>query len=201
MPRKTCGLCGESKPASEFYKKPDVKDGLAWACKPCLRIYVRTRYGAKFRRRPLLPDGHKFCPACKRVLLREAFDGNEGRRDKLQVYCRECWPQYMAKWRKTPVGREVGAVRQRRTQRQAGWLDANRRKIYARMLTRLAIMFGYLVEQPCEVKGCTTTPVEAHHTQYEKPLDGLRWFCSLHHRLVGHAGNFGGGRPRKRPTP
>lgn len=45
---------------------------------------------------------------------------------------------------------------------------------------RTAKMRGDLVPQPCEV--CKRLRhVEAHHDDYERPLD-VRWFCRYHHR-------------------
>ena len=40
---KTCTLCGEVKPLSEFYKAPGCKDGLANQCKPCVKARARIR--------------------------------------------------------------------------------------------------------------------------------------------------------------
>ena len=37
---------------------------------------------------------------------------------------------------------------------------------------------GKLVPQPCEV--CSLEPAQAHHDDYEKPLD-VRWLCVKHH--------------------
>lgn len=40
---KTCRGCGETKPLSEFYRKPDMKDGLAGACKICAKAAQKKR--------------------------------------------------------------------------------------------------------------------------------------------------------------
>ncbi len=44
-----------------------------------------------------------------------------------------------------------------------------------------AIKYGKLVREPCEECGKVET-VEAHHDDYEKPLD-VRWLCKHHHNL------------------
>lgn len=37
---KTCSMCKEEKPVSEFYKNKSRKDGLSYRCKPCQKSYV-----------------------------------------------------------------------------------------------------------------------------------------------------------------
>lgn len=46
---------------------------------------------------------------------------------------------------------------------------------------RTAVKYGKLEKQPCEVCG-TTKNVDAHHDDYEKPLE-VRWLCKSHHKL------------------
>jgi hypothetical protein len=45
------------------------------------------------------------------------------------------------------------------------------------------IRAGRLHRKACEV--CGEPKTQAHHDDYEKPLD-VRWFCFRHHREVGH---------------
>lgn len=49
----------------------------------------------------------------------------------------------------------------------------------ARAETIRAIREGVLTRQPCET--CSAEPTEAHHDDYEKPLD-VRWLCKSCHR-------------------
>lgn len=58
----------------------------------------------------------------------------------------------------------------------------------ARRLTIAAIKRGELTRQPCEVCGAIRN-IQAHHDDYQKPLD-VRWLCISHHRKLH-------GSPRK----
>ena len=49
----------------------------------------------------------------------------------------------------------------------------------ARSIVRYAIYTGKIVKQPCEI--CGVEPAEAHHDDYNKPLE-VRWLCSSHHK-------------------
>jgi hypothetical protein len=50
----------------------------------------------------------------------------------------------------------------------------------ARNLVGLHIRTGRLIPKPCEICG-TDLQIEAHHDDYDKPLD-VRWLCRHHHR-------------------
>lgn len=178
---KTCRVCKTAKPLAEFYAHPNTSDRRAGICKACQRAYIQARYN---RKRPVWPDGQKRCPRCRRVLLLEAFASDAARPDGRQAYCKECWPEYQRYWRKRP---EAGFAATEKTKRQQK-TPVGALKQRARLLTSLAAQFGYLTRQPCEV--CGSPETEAHHTQYEKPLDGLRWFCAKHHLEVGHGGRW-----------
>jgi hypothetical protein len=43
---KFCKHCGEHKPETDFHKKAQAKDGLAWWCKTCHQKSMRDRYHA-----------------------------------------------------------------------------------------------------------------------------------------------------------
>ena len=49
----------------------------------------------------------------------------------------------------------------------------------AHLIARKAIKDGKLIRKPCEV--CGARPVDAHHNDYDRPLD-VRWLCQKHHR-------------------
>jgi hypothetical protein len=48
-----------------------------------------------------------------------------------------------------------------------------------RNATRAAIKNGTLIKEACQV--CGDVDVQAHHTDYNKPMD-ITWLCDKHHR-------------------
>lgn len=52
--------------------------------------------------------------------------------------------------------------------------------VLAKWAVKKAIKQGILSRQPCET--CGGWPSEAHHADYDKPLD-IRWLCKRHHQL------------------
>lgn len=59
----------------------------------------------------------------------------------------------------------------------------DRQKIHGRVHSKvlLAVRAGKLIPQPCEA--CESLDVEAHHDNYDLPLE-VRWFCPFHHRRL-----------------
>lgn len=57
--------------------------------------------------------------------------------------------------------------------------DASPEKSAARYAVSNAVRAGRIKKLPCEL--CGSLKVEAHHTDYSKPLD-VQWLCFRHHR-------------------
>lgn len=55
-----------------------------------------------------------------------------------------------------------------------------RRRANARAYLHVYIKRGKVKRGPCEVAGCKAR-AEAHHDDYDKPLE-VRWLCTEHHR-------------------
>jgi len=105
--------------------------------------------------------------------------------------CNKCkWREYMRGWyrRNAETAREL-AKRSRAGRAEAARAydsarAAERKKKANPMMLRAhgwvwrALRDGRLVRQPCEV--CGATEVQAHHDDYEKPLE-VRWLCRAHH--------------------
>ena len=67
--------------------------------------------------------------------------------------------------------------------RQANWRRANPAKYDAHLAVQRALNTGELAKLPCEVCGGET--VDAHHDQYDEPLN-VRWLCRRHHTRLHH---------------
>ncbi|AQS65429.1 MULTISPECIES: hypothetical protein [Rhizobium/Agrobacterium group] len=69
--------------------------------------------------------------------------------------------------------------------RQANWRRANPAKYEAHLLVQRAVKAGELRKNTCEV--CGDEDVDAHHDQYDEPLN-VRWLCRRHHTRLHHYG-------------
>lgn len=63
--------------------------------------------------------------------------------------------------------------------RQQRWRQRNPRSYLAHITVANALRLGVLERQPCEV--CGAEKSEAHHPEYNRPLD-VQWLCRSHHR-------------------
>lgn len=73
---------------------------------------------------------------------------------------------------------EDPAVRNARNANKAKWINENIVKRAAHTIVGNHLYNGRLIKQPCEK--CGNTEVDAHHDDYEKPLE-VRWLCKKHH--------------------
>lgn len=60
-------------------------------------------------------------------------------------------------------------------------MDILKRKL-SRSEVQRCIKNGSLVKESCEICG-TTENLEAHHEDYNKPLE-IKWLCSIHHHML-----------------
>lgn len=67
--------------------------------------------------------------------------------------------------------------------RQTAWRLTHPSRYRAHVAVGKAINRGVLVKQPCEVCGTTKGRIDAHHDDYDKPLE-VRWLCRKHHNLL-----------------
>lgn len=68
-----------------------------------------------------------------------------------------------------------------------------RRRMNCRSYLHVYVRRGKVKKGPCEV--CGSKAVEAHHDDYDKPLE-VRWLCKKHHRAHHKAEVMAGMPPR-----
>lgn len=81
---------------------------------------------------------------------------------KNQRYCNSCHAEHMRNTR--PKHSEL--------------TDLQRKKANCRSYLNVYLKRGYLSKKPCFI--CGSLNVEAHHEDYDKPLDVI-WYCRQHH--------------------
>ena len=91
---KVCKKCQRVLPASEFYKKPSMIDGLFPRCKSCMkadRNNINHKKSAERRREKLIEQGAtKVCTKCGKEKSVEDFNKNSRKKDGLADVCTEC---------------------------------------------------------------------------------------------------------------
>lgn len=136
---------------------------------------------------------NKLCRSCHIFKPVEQFYRDKNRLDGRWVYCKDCDriklrsrrlknietfklkdKKYHAKHRK-----EISVKR-------SAYNNKNPEKVRARFIVKGAILKGWLIKSPCLV--CGDVKSQAHHEDYNKPLDVV-WLCPLHHRRL-HAGDY-----------
>lgn len=71
--------------------------------------------------------------------------------------------------------------RERHRNKAAIYRAANDIRLAARARVQKAVRNKILIPLPCEICGANKT--EAHHDDYQKPLD-VRWLCREHHKQL-----------------
>jgi len=131
----------------------------------------------------------KVCFKCKQEKPLSGFYKHPEMGDGHLNKCKECTKkdvsknyysniEYYKKYEKERFNRPSRKKQQRKYQQERR--KKHPKKYKAHYLTSNAIRDGRLIPQPCEVCG-TTNNVQAHHDDYNKPLN-VRWLCFSHHR-------------------
>ena len=92
---KKCSVCGEVKPADEFYKDARSKDGKRSQCKSCEKEHNAQRTAILQR------DGYKVitekkCSKCGEVKPADEFGKNPNSKDGKRSWCKSCLKEYDA---------------------------------------------------------------------------------------------------------
>src|SRR3990167_11187577 len=139
-----------------------------------------------------LTSGTKQCSRCSILRPLEAFSRNTRSGDGRHGWCKDCFRGWVKETGYRAVATAAARTRYRRSEKsraaRRAWASRKHKrdpvyrfKVKARGLTAAAIGVGVLIPRPCE--DCGSTDVQAHHTDYSRPLE-VRWLCVAHHRAV-----------------
>ena len=133
----------------------------------------------------------KQCNRCGQRKPVDSFHRNKNMSDGRLNQCKECLPPRSPCRRpKTKEQLAYNAAFMRRWRRQnkegsqaitARYYAKCPEKKRAHAAVARAVAAGRLKALPCEV--CGELPTEAHHDDYDKPLE-VRWLCHIHHKAV-----------------
>ena len=113
----------------------------------------------QFYKHPAMADGH--LNKCKECNKADVIKNRELRVDYYRAYDRARGsrqpPEYLVNYRKRFP-----------------------KKYTAHSMIRYHVRAGHITPKPCQQCG-SNNRVEAHHDDYDKPLD-VTWLCSIHHK-------------------
>ena len=138
---KPCKKCGETKPLSDFYTNPQLRDGHVNTCKECCNKRSKA-YHSK-------PENKER----KRILQREYRTKPDKKAMELAAERR---------------GRIDANNRRKLTEKQREYRQLKPDKYLAHRLVGYAVKKGTLAKRGCELCGKVA---EAHHDDYSKPLE------------------------------
>ena len=125
----------------------------------------------------------KTCNTCGKDKQEDEFHKRAASRDGLAAKCKMCQKEYdkkranlphRVKARKEYMNTEAGKISHIRATKK--WQSKNTRKRKAHIAVGNAIRDGKLIKpRYCELCDCELN-LEAHHDDYDKPLD-VRWLC------------------------
>lgn len=149
---KRCFKCGELKPLDSFYKHRKMKDGYLNKCKDCA-----------------IKDSKKH--RAENIDKVREYDRVRGQTEKRRQKNRE-YQSYMKEYEP----KKWSEMRYKACKKQR---VKYRKKYLAKSKVCYAVRSGKLKRKPCEV--CGALEVQAHHHDYNKPLD-IIWLCDYHHK-------------------
>lgn len=129
----------------------------------------------------------KKCSRCKEFRPYDRFYKNKARYDGHQNHCKDCWRILERERRERyPKAYKEKAKRyyEKHKKKQipegmTSWRKENKHKTSTHTLVRKAIKDGVLVKELC----FCGEKSEAHHEDYNKPLDVI-WLCRRHHKRL-----------------
>ncbi len=160
---KTCLHCRKVKLLEDFYKQSSKKDGRQNYCKICdtKLALIRQKQASDREKRKEWQSNNKW----------RMNSNNQKWKDKNREHVRDYANSYYLE-NKEKVDKNKIIQKEKYP------------NIYkARNKVTNAIRLGRLKKIPCEYGECKQIKVEAHHSNYDKPLDVV-WFCSHHHAIA-----------------
>lgn len=164
---KICTKCKEEKDVTQFNKAKKLRDGLTYYCKSCISESKKLYYQKN-------KDNVK--SACLKYYNENRDAVNERNREHGKHYRianKEKIREKNRLYQKTERGKMVlrrASMKER---------EAFPEKFKARNAINGAIRSGKIKRKPCQKCG-TSDNIQAHHTDYSKPLD-VMWLCHRHH--------------------
>lgn len=144
------------------------------------QVLVCARCPRKFKRNH---SQHKYCARCRpQAKAEQTKEWRQNNIDTARGYSRS----YYSRNTETIIAKtksysqtEQGRIARRTA--EANQQLHNAKKVAARQIVRMALRGGILTRQPCN--HCGSLKVEAHHEDYDKPLEVL-WLCFIEHRRL-----------------
>lgn len=192
---KFCKDCSAKLPLTGFYVSSSNTDGRVNFCPSCYQAKQKARYETK----RLVADTTsepKVCKACGQLKPADAYYRNYATKDCLQRFCKPCDNTRARAFNAANAESQAALKRARRKtdadraveRRQKDASDRRHpERASARRAVRQAVVTGILVPQPC--KHCGNEKSQAHHEDYNRPLDAI-WVCDLHHRGLYHSDRY-----------
>ena len=140
----------------------------------------------------------KFCKKCKNLLSINDFGILKKEKDGHNHYCKLCCKKWCRKWKSNIMNEKKQRKADKKYQarkRALGLVDKteearlynlkNPKASRAQRAVYMAIKKGDLIRGECELKDntCSKAKTQAHHEDYDKPLD-VNWLCPSHHKKV-----------------
>jgi hypothetical protein len=134
----------------------------------------------------------KYCSKCCVLKEEKEFSKLKQNKDGMHCHCKECHNLYNRKYNK--IYRQTEKYKESRKKDDKNYYRRHPEKFYeatkrmrkkypqkykARGIVNDALHYKKISKLPCEV--CGELKVEAHHEDYNKPLD-IIWLCIKHHK-------------------